>query len=91
MDTALTLASVPAVLAMVNLAKSFGLSGKFSVLVSVMVATTFSVSTWIWGDHPAFQAVATGIILGLSASGLYDTARLPLGISRRKSAEESEV
>lgn len=76
MDTALTLASVPAILALVQLAKSLGLSGKWSALVAVILGVLLNVATYALGDYGLYQAAASGLILGLSAAGLYDAARI---------------
>ena len=76
MDTALTLASVPAILALVQLAKSLGLSGKWSTLVAVLLGVVLNVATYALGDFGWYQAGASGLILGLSAAGLYDAARI---------------
>jgi len=76
MNTALTLASVPAILALVQLAKSLGLSGKWSALVAVILGVLLNVATYALGDYGWYQAAASGLILGLSAAGLYDTARI---------------
>lgn len=75
MDAVLTLATVPAVLAIVNLLKSVGLSGKWSALAAVVVAVGITISSELFGDHPVYAAAATGLILGLSAAGLYDATK----------------
>lgn len=72
MEAAITLASVPAVLAIVNLLKGLGLSGKWSALAAVLIAVALSLGVEFLGDQPAFTATASGLILGLSAAGLYD-------------------
>lgn len=72
METAITLASVPAVLAIVNLMKSFGVKGKYAALAAVAVGVVLNLAVELAGQSPAFQAAATGLILGLSAAGLYD-------------------
>ena len=76
MDTALTLASVPAILALVQLAKSLGLSGKWSALVAVVLGILLNVAQYALGDFGWYQSAASGLILGLSAAGLYDAARI---------------
>ena len=80
MDAALTITTVPAVLAIVNLLKGFGLSGKWAALVAVVVAVTLVmgeayISVELW------QNISTALILGLSASGLYDVTQ---GATRRE-------
>lgn len=76
MDTALTLATVPAILAIVQLGKSLGLSGKWSALVAVALGITLNIAQYALGDLGWYQAAASGLILGLSAAGLYDAARI---------------
>lgn len=78
METVTTLATVPAVIALVTLIKDLGLPAKFAPLAAVVLGVALSVlaalslgtvSNW-------YEPVATGIILGLSAAGLYDGARV---------------
>ena len=76
MDTALTLASVPAILALVQLGKSLGLSGKWSALAAVALGVLLNVAQYALGDLGWYQAAASGLVLGLSAAGLYDAARI---------------
>lgn len=77
--TIVTLATVPAILALVNLAKGLGLSGKWSALVAFVLGVVFTVSDYMFAGGTVTQAgvysaVVGGAILGLSASGLYDVA-----------------
>lgn len=76
MDTVMTLASIPAILALVQLGKSVGLSGKWSTLLAVVLGVALNVAQYALGDYGWYQAGASGLILGLSAAGLYDTARI---------------
>lgn len=66
--------SVPAVVAIVNLAKSFGVNGKWSLLSAVVVAIAINVAAFYFSASGAYEAVVTGLLLGLSAAGLYDVA-----------------
>ena len=65
-------------LALVNLAKTLGLRGRYLTLTSFLLGMTITVTEYLVtvGVHVSAQgiylAVATGAILGLSASGLYD-------------------
>ena len=77
--TIVTLATVPAILALVNLAKGLGLSGKWSSLVAFVLGIVISFGDYFFtaATHTsagAYGAVVAGAILGLSASGLYDVA-----------------
>lgn len=74
MDVALTLASVPAILAIVNLLKGLGLSGRWAALAAVLLAMVINLAVALWGDNQIFQAAASGLILGLGAAGLYDAS-----------------
>ncbi|WRS30611.1 hypothetical protein U6G28_02675 [Actinomycetaceae bacterium MB13-C1-2] len=80
MDTVTTLATIPAILALVQLSKSFGISGKWATLLAVVLGVVLQVVEYTVSADPTttqgwYQAAATGLILGLSAAGLYDTAK----------------
>lgn len=70
-----TVATVPAILALVELAKTLGVKGKWATLLAVVLGVFLNWSTWYFGDTAWYPVVATGLILGLSAAGLYDTAK----------------
>lgn len=77
--TIVTLATVPAILALVNLAKGLGLSGKWSALVAFVLGIAISLGDYFFTvaeqtSAGAYSAAVAGAILGLSASGLYDVA-----------------
>ena len=67
-----TIASIPAILALTNLAKSLGLSGKASALLAVILGVALAVAQYELAGYAWYQAAAQGMILGLSAAGLYD-------------------
>lgn len=75
MDTLNTLLSVPAVLAIVQLGKDFGIKGKWALLAAVVVAIAVNLAAYYWSGSGAFNAVVTGLLLGLAAAGLYDAAK----------------
>ena len=77
----LTLVSVPAILALVNLAKGLGLSGKWAALVAVVLGAGLAVAQGQLGAVAWFQDLIQGVLLGLSAAGLYDIAA-PVGRER---------
>ena len=88
-----TLATVPAVIALVTLAKDLGLPSRLSPVLAVVLGVALQLfdltASGVFVDYPtAMQAVATGLILGLSASGLYDGAKL-VGSRRPASPEET--
>ncbi|WRS29596.1 hypothetical protein U6G28_08720 [Actinomycetaceae bacterium MB13-C1-2] len=70
-----TVATVPAILALVELAKTLGVKGKWATLLAVVLGVFLNWSTWYFGSTEWYPVVATGLILGLSAAGLYDTAK----------------
>ncbi|QBZ73216.1 holin [Microbacterium phage Theresita] len=90
MDTITTLATVPAVIALVTLLKDLGLPSKLSPLAAVVLGVGLSilaalslgtVTNW-------YETVSLGVILGLSAAGLYDGARA-IGSNQTIVVEES--
>lgn len=79
MNVATLLITVPAILALVNLAKEFGVRGKWSTGLAVVLGSCAQLAEYGFMDaahSPAgwYQAGVTGLILGLSAAGLYDVA-----------------
>ena len=72
MDTVTTIATVPAIVAIVNLIKGLGLDGKLSALVAVLLGVLLSIAVVVGAGNPIFDAAAQGLLLGLAAAGLYD-------------------
>ena len=72
MDTIVLLASVPAIVAVVNLAKRLGLSGEASLALAVVLGVIFALGDHLWGTTGWYAAASQGLILGLGAAGLYD-------------------
>lgn len=68
----MTIASVPAILALVNLFKSFGVIGKWAMLLAVIFGGALFYAQFAFGESGAFKAIAEGILIGLAAAGLYD-------------------
>ncbi|AWN03741.1 holin [Microbacterium phage Martin] len=80
MDIAITLATIPAIIAVVTLAKDLGLRSTFAPLLAIVLGVAFALFDLfsvgsIIGTQTILQAVAAGVLLGLSAAGLYDGAR----------------
>lgn len=75
MEAITALASVPAILALVNLVKDLGLPSKLAPLAAVTVGVALLVANHYLGDNAAYQAATTGLILGLGAAGLYDITK----------------
>lgn len=66
------LLTVPAIVALTNLAKRTGLPAKLAPLVSVLVGVAVACGDAYSTGAGYLDAVARGVILGLTASGLYD-------------------
>ena len=75
MDSLNMILSVPAVLAIVELGKRFGITGKWALLVAVIVAIAINVAAYLWSATGLYNAVVSGLLLGLAAAGLYDAAK----------------
>lgn len=90
MDTITTIATVPAVIALVTLIKDLGLPSKLAPLAAVVLGVALSVLAALslgtvtnW-----YETISLGVILGLSAAGLYDGARA-VGSNQTIVVEES--
>lgn len=77
MDAIALVATVPAVIALVTLAKDLGLPSKLSPLLAVVLGVALSLfsAAALGGITNFYEPIALGLILGLSASGLYDGAK----------------
>ncbi|URC17883.1 membrane protein [Microbacterium phage Endor] len=80
MDIAITLASIPAIIAVVTLAKDLGLRSTFAPLLAILLGVAFAIfdlfaGAGVLSTQSVLGAISLGVILGLSASGLYDGAR----------------
>lgn len=73
MDAITTIATVPAILALVNLGKRIGINGQAALIASVVLGIAINVANLYLGGEPGYQAAVQGLILGLAAAGLYDT------------------
>lgn len=81
MEAAVTIATIPAILAVVQLAKTLGLKGTYATVLAVALGVIVQVVEYAVYTVPTtgpgwYGAAATGLILGLSAAGLYDTAKI---------------
>lgn len=85
MENITLIASIPAIMATVELLKTQGLSAKRAPLVAVLVGLVFSNIVFIGtnvGDYTLqgfVSALVYGLLSGLSASGFYDGAKLAGG------------
>lgn len=66
------LLTVPAIVALTNLAKRTGLPSRLAPLVSVLAGVAVACGDAYSTGAGYLDAVARGIVLGLTASGLYD-------------------
>ena len=87
MPDIMTLATIPAILAVVNLAKTLGLKGKWSALLAVILGALFALADTyvlygIVSPRVTLAQAITGLITGLSAAGLYDVTSGPVSTSR---------
>lgn len=85
MEALATLATVPAILALVNLGKRFGLTGPWAALAAVILGVVLSVFDVLFGANVVYAAAATGLLTGLGAAGLYDLAK---AVTTGQAAEE---
>lgn len=76
MDTLDIALSVPAIVAIVTLAKAFGVTGKWALLAAVVVGVALNVAAYYLGTSGGYQAAVQGLLVGLAAAGLYDTAKV---------------
>lgn len=74
-----TLATAPAVLALVTLAKDLGLAAPLAAPLAVVLGVALAVVDHCFAGSGVYGAVADGLLLGLGAAGLYDAARLAGG------------
>ena len=72
LDTVTLIATVPAIIALVNLAKRFGVKDQWATLLAVVLGVLLNVADYAWHDTGWYAAATTGLILGLGAAGLYD-------------------
>lgn len=83
-------ASPVAIIALVNLAKQFGVTGKWSTLLAVVLGLAIG---GYFGIHAGFDiatALSGGFILGMTASGLWDVTTNAAGKSEQRVTNISE-
>jgi len=74
-DTLNTILSVPAIVAIVTVLKSLGVTGKWSLVAALVVAVGLNLAAYAWGAEGWYAAVVTGLLTGLAAAGVYDAAK----------------
>ena len=80
-----TIAIIPIVTGLVEVAKRTGLSGKFAPVAALVLGIVLT-ATWE-GVSP--ESLVTGIVYGLSASGFYDGAKTTVSAIQKKMAPET--
>ena len=73
-DPITTLATVPAIVALVNLAKRLGVPERIALVLALALGVALNVADHYLSGHGGYQAAVSGAILGLAASGIYDLA-----------------
>lgn len=81
MEPMITIATVPAVLALVTLVKGLGMPSRLAPVLALALGVVLTLlHTLSMGDsittHTIWGLITSGLILGLSASGVYDGAKL---------------
>lgn len=81
MEPVSVLATVPAIIALVTIAKDLGLSPKLAPILSIFAGVALSAAQFyllpgISPNETLGSNLAAGFILGLTASGLYDGAKV---------------
>ena len=75
MDPLVTVLSVPAIVAIVTVIKSLGVAGKYSLVAAIAVAVVLNVINYEFAANGLYEAVINGLLVGLSAAGVYDVAK----------------
>lgn len=82
LDTVTLIATVPAIVALVNLAKKFGIRNEWSMLLALILGAGLSLSDYFFSAAGWYSSLTSGILLGLGAAGLYDvTNKEPTGVT----------
>jgi 4-hydroxybenzoate polyprenyltransferase len=67
--------AVPLIMGVVELAKRSGFNTKYAGLLAVVLGLVLSFAYTFFKETPYFTAGVIGLALGLSAAGLYSTAK----------------
>ncbi|MDD7505545.1 MAG: hypothetical protein PUK40_06360 [Actinomycetaceae bacterium] len=96
MEAVTTLATIPAVVALVNLVKQFGITGRWASLTAVTLGVVLACAqTYL--PSGILATITTGLTLGLGAAGLYDltpataASEKPAGSRGKQAYPESET
>lgn len=72
MEIVAMVASLPGVVALVNLLKQFGVTGKWSLVAAIIIGVGLNVANGYLGDVAVYQDAMSGLLIGLGAAGVYD-------------------
>lgn len=63
------------IIAVIEIFKSFGLNQKYSPIFAVILGLVFSFAMAFYGNTVEYESAIKGLIVGLSAVGLYSGAK----------------
>lgn len=87
-DLVATVATVPAIVALVNAAKRLGIPDRLALVLAVVLGVGLSLAQWAWSGEGWYSAASSGLLLGLGAAGLYDLS--PTTPAPRRAVEDSQ-
>lgn len=85
-DAVTTLATVPAIVAIVNWLKALGLPPRGALFAAVLLGVGINIAGYVWADAGWFTVASSGLLLGLGASGIYDLT--PAGPAPRRAVAQ---
>lgn len=83
------IATVPAVIALVNVGKRLGIHDKAALVLAIVLGVVLHLAVYLWGATGWFPVVATGLITGLAAAGIWDVF-VPSSKARVSAASRTE-
>ena len=86
-ETVTLVATVPAIVALVNFGKRLGLPVRAALALAVLLGVGLSLAQWAWAGYDWYDAAANGLLLGLAAAGLYDLVPSGEGAEPRRQAD----
>lgn len=67
--------AVLVIIGLVQLAKSVGFNNKYGGILATVLGVGVSLGYTFFNEADIFQAIVTGLAIGLSAAGLYSTTK----------------
>lgn len=77
MDAVVILATVPAIVALVTVAKDLGLPTKYATVFAIAVGLILGIADYSFAADGLYKAASSGLILALGAAGVYDLRKGP--------------